>query len=645
MQTSRNIASVDEIVDKLNLDREVVDEYDVDKVLQALEELESISMIERNLNINDDAVLFGARHGLKWSEFHHIDDPLKKTILLMLVENPKTFFVLQNTQSGKMRICALEINKWVERTDIKTVAFFITQNDKTLTDQSVEGLSKICTNCKLFTLSSNNKIMFDDIKSDIDAYSADTDGEYKMPIIAALANDTQNRKILKIMSHILRKVRRNQSKLRYGIIFDEADDIYPKLRKMNIDVDGESMCYYKFIVDNDDALNRIGFVSATEGDLLDADFPECANAHLYQVDPEHSNDTNYRAAHHLESVFRVEKMTCKMSNNSYAEKLIQENMAYFTSPIEGTNYYRKIIVNSNARLSDMIKMADFANSHGINALVFNMYGVKTYISGAQVQTFRIRGRRFNELLFELYKTLNLEDKPLIIIGRRKVDRGLGFHYAPRDGSEGLIWTDIILGKIEDMNTAVQKAGRLAGIIAQCPQYYRRCTYWTDERTQRDILRHNNIVDEVNKLTGCTVLQAVTRGSVKVNENMPVEAPQVDVKKNVPIVLPMENAEIIRIRGLGKFPRRNALILVLKAELVRNNRESLSDRLDSFEVGQISTPKTDNSRKKSIYDPVKAFVEGRPYSVNVKETHKDKDSWQASFDDRENRVVFMIYCNP
>jgi hypothetical protein len=645
MQTSRNIASVDEIVDKLNLDREVVDEYDVDKVLQALEELESISMIERNLNINDDAVLFGARHGLKWSEFHHIDDPLKKTILLMLVENPKTFFVLQNTQSGKMRICALEINKWVERTDIKTVAFFITQNDKTLTDQSVEGLSKICTNCKLFTLSSNNKIMFDDIKSYIDAYSADTDGEYKMPIIAALANDTQNRKILKIMSHILRKVRRNQSKLRYGIIFDEADDIYPKLRKMNIDVDGESMCYYKFIVDNDDALNRIGFVSATEGDLLDADFPECANAHLYQVDPEHSNDANYRAAHHLESVFRVEKMTCKMSNNSYAEKLIQENMAYFTSPIEGTNYYRKIIVNSNARLSDMIKMADFANSRGINALVFNMYGVKTYISGAQVQTFRIRGRRFNELLFELYKTLNLEDKPLIIIGRRKVDRGLGFHYAPRDGSEGLIWTDIILGKIEDMNTAVQKAGRLAGIIAQCPQYYRRCTYWTDERTQRDILRHNNIVDEVNKLTGCTVLQAVTRGSVKVNENMPVEAPQVDVKKNVPIVLPMENAEIIRIHGLGIVPRRKALILVLKAELVRNNRESLSDRLDSFEVGQISTPKTDNSRKKSIYDPVKAFVEGRPYSVNVKETHKDKDSWQASIDDRENRVVFMIYCNP
>ena len=518
---SRNIASVDEIVDKLNLDREVEDEYDVDVVLHALDELESIGLVERNVNLCDDTVSFGARHGLKWSEFHHIDDPLKKTILLMLVENPKTFFVLQNTQSGKMRICALEINKWAERTDIKTVAFFITQNDRTLTDQSAEGLNRICgENCELFTLSSNSKVKFEDINRAIAAYAADTEGEFKMPVIAALANDIQNKKVLKMLSYILRKVRNSQSKLRYGIIFDEADDTYPKLRKMFINVDGENMCYSQFIVDNDEALHRIGFVSATEGDLLDEDYPECANAYLYQVDPEHANNPNYRAAHHDESEFRVEKMPVKMSNNSYAEKLIQENLEYFTSKVEGTNYFRKIIINSNAKSNDMTSMARFANSVGINAMVFNMYGVKTYVPSTPVQTFRIKGRRFNELLFEIYKTLNLENKPLIIIGRRKVDRGLGFHYAPRDSTEGLIWTDIILGRIEDKNTAVQKAGRLAGIIAQCPQYYGKCTYWTDERTQNDILRHNKIVDEANKFNGCTALQAVTRGTVKVNEILP-----------------------------------------------------------------------------------------------------------------------------
>ena len=157
---SRNIASVDEIADKLNLDREL--EYDVDVVLRALDELEAIELIKRNVNLCDDTVLFGARHGLKWSEFHQIDDPLKKTILLMLVENPKTFFVLQNTQSGKSRICALEINKWAECRDIKPVVFVITQNDKTLTDQLVDGLTNMCVNCKLFTLSSNSKQTFEE---------------------------------------------------------------------------------------------------------------------------------------------------------------------------------------------------------------------------------------------------------------------------------------------------------------------------------------------------------------------------------------------------------------------------------------------------------------------------------------------------
>ena len=207
MQSGKKIASVDEIVDKLNLDREVEDEYDIDMVTQALEELESVAMIERNLNINDDTVFYGARHGLKWSEFHIIDDPIKKTILLMLVENPKTFFVLQNTQSGKTNICIKEINKWKECKDIKPVVFVITQNDKTLTDQLVSGLTEKCVDCELFKLSSSGGQTFKQIDTHIDAYSADAVGKHKMPIITALANGTQNNKILKLMSNILQNVR------------------------------------------------------------------------------------------------------------------------------------------------------------------------------------------------------------------------------------------------------------------------------------------------------------------------------------------------------------------------------------------------------------------------------------------------------
>lgn len=117
----------------------------------------------------------------------------------------------------------------------------------------------------------------------------------------------------------------------------------------------------------------------------------------------------------------------------------------------------------------------------------------------------------------------------------------------------------------------------------------------------------------------------------------------DVKMTVPIVLPMENAEIVRIHGLRTELKRKALLTMLKAHLISINEGILANRLDVFVVGQINRPDTENSRKKGIDDPARAATENRPYSVNVKD--KTKDSWQAAFDDRGNRVIFMIYCTP
>jgi hypothetical protein len=121
---------------------------------------------------------------------------------------------------------------------------------------------------------------------------------------------------------------------------------------------------------------------------------------------------------------------------------------------------------------------------------------------------------------------DLYSAPLFIIGRRKVDRGLGFHYAPRkgrpgplsfdgpdgvlhtDGKEGLIWTDVILGRIDDKGKAVQKAGRGAGIIGQSPQYHGAVDYWTDTATSTMITHHNTIVDATNEEVGSnSILQA------------------------------------------------------------------------------------------------------------------------------------------
>ena len=109
----------------------------------------------------------------------------------------------------------------------------------------------------------------------------------------------------------------------------------------------------------------------------------------------------------------------------------------------------------------------------------------------------------------------MNDKPLVIVGMRKIDRGLSFHYCPREdkaviikgehgdittqNKEGIVFTDMILGYIENKDTAVQKAGRLAGVIGNSPQYTGSIHYWIDERTEGVIRLQLNTVITANKI--------------------------------------------------------------------------------------------------------------------------------------------------
>lgn len=485
----------------------------------------------------DDITIYQARDGLKWADFVDIEDPIKKSILLELVENPSTFFVLLNTQKGKMRIASQEIKNWGQNKTNKVVAFIIVDNDKTLSDQSIDGIKNVFSDqkVKIFSLSSTSKTSYDDIKTYIDAYShgiIEDNGEleYPMPVICGLGNSKQAEKILKLINHIDKKASTNNSSLRYGIIWDEADRTYKQLRDKQFIIDGENMSYKKFMAEKTEALYRLGFVSATEGDLLlDEEYPECANAYLYPVIISQEDQENYRALHHPESISHkipFVKDTC----NSYAEKVIEINLEHFMTPINlanGERYYRKTIVNSNAKTDEMYQFAKWCNKKGMHSLIFNGYGgisIKILKVGQPTQIIRMKGRRLNEVIYYIYKKLNLNDKPLVIIGKRKVDRGLGFHYCPRnndkieiDGDrgilttenrDGIVFTDMILGYIENKATAVQKAGRLAGIIGNSPQYPGSTHYWMDERTEQLIRRHNTVIDETNNINGCSVFQAV-----------------------------------------------------------------------------------------------------------------------------------------
>jgi len=498
------------------------------------------------ISISDDQIVYKARTGTTWSNTTDLADPVKKKIVLQLIDNPKCFFVLQNTQRGKLRIIGKEIASWTDPKKPqypgkRIVSFLVVDNNKTLAEQSTNGLFDCFPikegqesnpdpsqkhNVKIFELSSNNKITVEQIIYYIDAYAYNP--SYSPPLIVLLNNASQIQKLLTILDHA---INHECPHLCVGGGWDEADLTYPQFRSKNFSIPGKTVNFLQLL--GNDRFLRNGWVTATEGNLLDEEYEECANAYCYPYEISPSDAENYLSYHHEESKKHYVTVRSRESNNVIATRVLEDNWAsHFAIPLklrDGSDYHHKVIVNSDSKAEDMAKFARSFTDRAF-VLTFNMYGVKLYSGDHPLgKRYPIRKQNLNKLLYYIYKMNRLETKPLFIIGRRKVDRGLGFHYAPRksgtpvlridgpdgplttDGVEGLIWTDIILGnKIEHIPTAVQKAGRGAGIVRQCPQYPNVFHYWVEEDTSRAIEHHYKKVDAVNNLVGSnSILQAVS----------------------------------------------------------------------------------------------------------------------------------------
>jgi len=497
-----------------------------------VEELESVNLL---IALKEgDRVLYKARDGLKWANFHHLDCPIKKRILVYLSENPQAFFIVFNTQKGKLGLICKEIKTWMTWPE-RIVGFLYLDNSKDLAQQSLDAMKDRLTEEGFhpFLLSSNSKDTVQNIVHYIDAYEFNM--QYKIPIILALANAKQGTKVATLHSHILNKVLATKSALRHGDLFDEADAVYPVLREI----------LKPYLVDDTTALHRVGWVSATEGSLLDEEYPECANAHQQQEAIDPADEASYRALHLPEAVVHPMEIDRRESNNATALKLLTENAAHFKRAIrlrDGTLYMTKTIINSDGRVTQMEIFALQCLAIGFYALTYNQTGIKLYrrtAAGALSTTvYKTKGKRFNELLFYIFESNGLYDKPAVIIGRRKIDRGLSFNYAPRlgskpkiidgkegavhtDGVKGLIWTDLILGKIDDKSRATQKTGRGAAIMAQCPQYPGEIHYWMHPDTARMVKIHNQTVDQRNIIVGSnSALQAQTKAAAIVAAAQP-----------------------------------------------------------------------------------------------------------------------------
>jgi len=494
---------------------------ETENVLASIKYLEEIGrvILTDNEDGDYDPEIFkiGVEDGLKQKDYEGDENltRLQKKILDYLVGESQTFFVLQNTQSGKGKICADEIKKWSEHKEYKVVPFFFTSNDKTLADHSAEEFLQI--GCDLFVLSSNNKsIDMKSMKNKILTYEADPFKMEKMPMIAALANKKQNTRVLEMIDYIC-QLAGTGKKIRYGLIFDEADSTYPAVREqVEYFLDNKTKqrreTSLKSLIASKTCLHRAGWVTATEGDLVDnEEYEECAEAELYEVEEDDLSTSPYRAIHTQGAKHEAFEQPRGMTNNQYALSVIRENKDHFFSRKDGI--YRKVIINSNPKVGDMMSLARECVTMGMNALVFNMDGLSALKTDGSVTKTSTKNKKFNKVLFDVVEDEKLDDRPLVIIGRRKVDRGLSFHYAPRDGGRGLVWTDIILGRIVCISSAVQKAGRMAGRIARCPQYTGECYYWAPQETLDKCVRKNQINDKANLYAGTSSLKEAIESSV------------------------------------------------------------------------------------------------------------------------------------
>ena len=429
---------------------------------------------------------------------HHMTTATKKHSRIIIDDDDedttttkeyKNITIMRNTQSGKTGIITKLIHQFQSEPGVKPVVFFITMNDRILANQSairIEETLDASHGCKSFILSSDYRVTIPQVNKYISKYATSHSNRIKMPLFSVLTNRFQLEKVYTIMNYI-KSLQEETPELRMIAIFDEADSTYPLMESTY------PILYTTYFKEYNNNHVQIVFASATIKSLLD--YPECFNSILWREDKPLSTP-HYRSPHHPEAISKISNEGVR-SKNEYAFHCLRENLRHFTTPISPGNY-RKVIINSGAQCKEMESLATALIEMKFDAaMVVNMHGVSLYRSGHKKKLcVQDKEEQFNEFLYRIYTDYKLTKGPIAIIGSRKVDRGITYHYVPPNGS-GLIWTDIILGKIKVTADAVQKAGRLAGHVAHCSSYTPG-TYWAEQHTWDNIVDHFKLVDEINK---------------------------------------------------------------------------------------------------------------------------------------------------
>jgi filamentous hemagglutinin family protein len=435
----------------------------------------------------------------------------------------------------------------------KKVFFLVSQNMQDLTSQNCERiLNDLGTYLQIFVFTSqyerkskNKSIIYnakiDEIFSYISSY---LNGESsKIPMAIFLANPSQLTKMNNLLEFVEQENNHiyqiNQENVQSYIFFDEADQTYPLAREILIKSIFDNSVYETFkVIRPLKSINKVYWISATQEEMV-LTYPECAISKQALIQFQNGVMENHYSILDETAILHTCIQPKDMEHNDYILQIVQNNRSHFFDKMSN-NSYRKIIGMSNVDNNKQKDLARTLNSMGANVILLNQSGIFLYrkdcetpiseelvseelvsqelvsqelISqetvseelvsqetvseeGIKLDDVQIKSR--NALIAKMYNEtyVELQNAPLFILGNRKVDRGLTFHYAPiAEDSYSFILTDLIMGRIPNWKRAVQAIGRGNGVIKHHRDFIGSLDYWVDPITIENVKRHCKMMSD------------------------------------------------------------------------------------------------------------------------------------------------------
>jgi hypothetical protein len=451
--------------------------------------------------------------------------PIKRFIVNQLIEVLGVFWSIilgaQKTKTDQMmKIIKLFLESNIEGIRSRTIIpILFTRNDQELTNHTVmRMLDRFARswNIKVY-LCSSSKIqgLSEDLSDRIVCNPrADTISDAiellhynpskPTPIIISLTNKTQ---VTKVTQGVYDKIN-DFNNIKHSTFLDEADEIYPLLRT--------TIRPYLCDITDDTCVPKdknfaTYFITATHESLFD--FPEVKICKQKPINLADCVKENYRDINHTECRRMLPNLRqqTKESNGDFVFRVLTDYKKVFHEAIvcrDGIARMPIVLATADYKNADQVELGERIRSHGFNSIVLNQNGFRCIFANGRPSislnkrnTEQLRGKQMNERLYYITTTKfpELRQAPLVLIGHRKLDRAITYHYAPPDSTlPGMLMTDEIFGEQKNLAKAVQTSGRINGVIAHRPDYCGFIRIWYDQRTYESVLHQVRVVSNIEE---------------------------------------------------------------------------------------------------------------------------------------------------